>query len=109
MANFIIEPGIWTPPADWEPTADTPSFGAQPDPWELDGRTLSDGPSTIAPGDYTFGIAVSELNDIVDSPDRYLMVTVLCTKPVTVPSGATSVTVHANFDQPCSIDVAIEP
>jgi hypothetical protein len=107
LASFIIEPGTWTPPGDWEPADDTPYFGSEPDPWELAGRPVQGAPAALAPGDYTFGIAVSELNDIVGDPNRYLEAHVLCTEAVTIAPDTTTVTAHANFDAPCSIDVTL--
>lgn len=108
LASFIMEPGTWTPPEGWQPADDTPYFGAEPTPWELNGRSVLLAPETLDPGAYTFGIAVSEINDIIGAPNPYLSVRVLCTEHVTVPLGASSVTVHANFDEPCSIGIVIE-
>jgi hypothetical protein len=107
LASFIIEPGAWTPPSDWEPADDTPYFGSEMDPWELDGRSVIGAPAALPPGDYTFGIAISELNDIIGDPNQYLEAHVLCTEPVTIAPDTTTITVHANFDAPCSIDVSL--
>jgi hypothetical protein len=107
LASFIIEPGRWVPPADWEPADDTPYFGSELDPWELDGRSVLGAPAALAAGDYTFGIAISELNDIIGDPNQYLEAHVLCTAPVRISPDTTTVTVHANFDAPCSIGFSL--
>jgi hypothetical protein len=101
LASMIIEPTKdWSPPSNWQPSIDDPTFGAQPDPWELDGKAPSGAPSTIAPGDYTFGIAVSEINDIANDPNRYLAAEVKCKVSLTVPADAVSVTVHFDLNRP---------
>ena len=107
LASLIIEPGSWTPPADWEPSEDTPYFGARPTPWELHEQAVLRAPPLIEPGEYTFGIAVTEINDIVDAPEPYLSSRVLCTKRVTVPAGTAVVTIHATFSDLCAIDVEL--
>jgi len=83
--------------------------------WVVSGPAKG-GPGVLAPGDYWFAVAISEISDTEpfvrgtdDEPGTGLSTTIPCTLDFTVPPRTQHVAVSANVGPSCSIDATLDP
>ena len=119
-AWLAIRPTGWTRPAQWAPGQDDRDFRPNPSAddmsvWLVSGPGVG-GPERLAPGDYRFMAVITETDDtkpwVLGTDDRpgsgVLNLTLACDEAVSVPEGATGLTVAVDFGPDCSIEAVAD-
>jgi hypothetical protein len=118
-AWLAIRPTDWRAPAQWAPGKADRDFRPSPSAndmsiWLVSGPGLG-GPDALRAGDYRFMAVVTETDDtkpwVLGTDEQpgsgVLNLTIACEQPVTVPDGASAMTVAVTFGRDCSIEAAI--
>jgi hypothetical protein len=119
IAWFVVRPTDWARPANWAPGRNDGQFPTTPDhrgTWVVAGRPIG-GPSFLQPGEYSFSILYSEVDDtrsLVLGTDEQattglLKTTLECTATFVVDRADAVLEIHATFGDDCSVEIQPEP